>query len=121
MKGCLLHFQEVATIGLPLIVYNNPGRTVVKLDANTLQKIGEIPEVCAVKESSHDLHLVRQLKNISPLAILSGEPTTFSNLAHLLFSLSLPSTSSPSVASSNSSSKCGLASGFNSNFANLLS
>jgi len=53
--------------------------------------------------------------------ILVGAPTTFSTLAHLLFSFSFPSNSSPSVTSSNSLSIFGLSSGFSSSFASLLS
>jgi len=71
--GCILHFKEVAKVGLPLIVYHNPGRAVVRLKAETIAEIAQLPNVVAIKESSHDLELVRQIRKLSNISIFSGE------------------------------------------------
>ena len=80
-----------------------------------MQTIMPFPSKTAVR-SSKWLTTSRAIRSI-----LVGEPATFSTLDHLLFSFSLPSTSSPSVTSSNSLSIFGLSSGLSSSFASLLS
>lgn len=72
-RGVIAHFQEVAKAGLPIIAYNNPGRASVKLTAETIAEIGRVSGVVAIKDSSHDLELIRKVRQISSLPILSGE------------------------------------------------
>lgn len=72
-KGCLLHFKEIAKVGLPLILYHNPGRAVIKLTAETIAEIGNLPHVIGIKESSHDMDLIRQIRKLSKIPIFSGE------------------------------------------------
>lgn len=71
-KGCILHFQEIAKVGLPLIVYNNPARTT-KLEVETIEEIVQIPGVAAYKDSSGDLAFIRKVKKVCPLPLLSGD------------------------------------------------
>lgn len=72
-RGCILHYREVAKVGLPVIVYHNPGRTQVRLTVETLADIGAIDGVAALKESSGDREVICQLRKISSLPILSGD------------------------------------------------
>jgi 4-hydroxy-tetrahydrodipicolinate synthase len=72
-KGCILHFGEVAKVGLPVIVYHNPARAVVRLTAETIAEISQIPGIAAIKESSHDLELMRKVQSLCSIPILSGE------------------------------------------------
>jgi 4-hydroxy-tetrahydrodipicolinate synthase len=72
-RGCILHFKEVAKVGLPVILYNNPGRTGVKLTAETIAEASKIPGVVAIKEASHDLELIRNIKKLCSIPILAGE------------------------------------------------
>jgi 4-hydroxy-tetrahydrodipicolinate synthase len=72
-RGCVLHYREVAKIGLPVVVYHNPGRTQVRLSAESLAEIGAIKGISALKDSSGDKELIRELGNISSFPILSGD------------------------------------------------
>lgn len=72
-RGCVLHYREVAKVSLPIIVYHNPGRTQVRLTAETLAEIGAIEGVAALKDSSGDKELIRDLHRLSPFPILSGD------------------------------------------------
>ena len=72
-RGCLLHFKEVAKVGLPVILYNNPGRTGVKLTVETIVEASQIPGVVALKEASRDLDLIRSIRKFCSLPILAGE------------------------------------------------
>jgi len=55
-SGLLKHYRKVAEIGLPVIVYNIPGRTGQNLPADLIIEMVEtIPNVVAVKEASGNL------------------------------------------------------------------
>jgi len=80
-RGCLLHFSEMAKVGLPLIMYNNPGRTGLWLSAETVVEILKIPGVVAYKDSTGDFDLIRKVKKWSSIPILSGDDDmTFATL-----------------------------------------
>lgn len=54
-------FEEVAALGLPVMVYNNPARVGVTLSPALTAKIAELPNVVAYKESARDLYAVAEL------------------------------------------------------------
>lgn len=72
-KGCIGHFAEVAKVGLPVIIYNNPGRTVVKLLPETIAEIAQFPGIVAIKESGGSLEDVAKIRKLTSLPILSGD------------------------------------------------
>jgi 4-hydroxy-tetrahydrodipicolinate synthase len=68
------HFRAVADEGgLPIIVYNVPGRTGVNVEAATLLRLAEHPLIVAVKEASANMDQIA--------TILRDRPTGFSVLA----------------------------------------
>lgn len=69
--GCILHFSEIAKVGLPMIIYHNPPRTAIRLSAETIAEIAKIENVIAIKESSHDLELIRKIVPLLP--VFSGD------------------------------------------------
>lgn len=73
-SGMLRHYREVAdAVGLPVVVYNVPGRTGQNLGAKLILELAEIPGVSAVKEASADLDQMA--------AILGGRPSGFAVLS----------------------------------------
>jgi 4-hydroxy-tetrahydrodipicolinate synthase len=65
--GIEAHYRAVAAAapGLPIIVYNVPGRTGLNLLPKDLERLWAIPEVVAVKESSGNLAQIGEiLRNI---------------------------------------------------------
>lgn len=81
-RGCVLHFQEVAKVGLPLILYHNPCRAVVRLSAETIVQISQIPNVVGLKDAAQDIELIRKIRKMAPqFSIFSGDDDcTFSIL-----------------------------------------
>lgn len=74
--GQLAHFRAVADEGgLPVMLYNVPGRTGTKMTAETILTLAEHPQVLAVKEASGDLDLFRALIEGAPdgFVVLSGD------------------------------------------------
>lgn len=50
------HFATVGDqVGLPILVYNNPGRTNINLTARIVERLAEIDAVVALKDSTKDL------------------------------------------------------------------
>jgi 4-hydroxy-tetrahydrodipicolinate synthase len=64
----------VDAVGLPLMLYNNPSRTGVNLDAALLSELLRFERVVALKESARDLQQVaRTIREVGgELAIFSG-------------------------------------------------
>lgn len=72
-RGCIRHFAEIAKVGLPVIVYNNPGRVCVRLEAETIAECAAIPGITGYKDSTADIALIRKIRKLSSIPILSGD------------------------------------------------
>lgn len=46
--------MEVAKVGLPVMLYNNPGRTAVAIEPATVARLAEHPWIRSVKHASGD-------------------------------------------------------------------
>lgn len=69
----LHHFEQVASVGLPVMVYNNPFDTKVDLTPETVAELAKIDRVVAVKEFSGDVRRVRELRELAPeLTVVAG-------------------------------------------------
>jgi 4-hydroxy-tetrahydrodipicolinate synthase len=74
--GLVAHFRRVAEEGgLPLCLYNVPGRTGVSLTPETARRLSEIPGIVALKEASASLDQVSEICRDTPLTVLSGDDT----------------------------------------------
>ena len=80
-RGLLLHFEALANEGgLPLVLYNVPGRTVISMTAETIATLAKHPNIVAVKEASADMILDTEILASVPndFSVLSGDDfTTF--------------------------------------------
>jgi 4-hydroxy-tetrahydrodipicolinate synthase len=74
-EGCLHHFQRVARVGLPIVIYHHPGRTSLKFTATQLVELCQIPGVIGLKESSGDLDLIAEFMHTSSTPVFSGDDT----------------------------------------------
>ncbi|MDY0396414.1 4-hydroxy-tetrahydrodipicolinate synthase [Virgibacillus halophilus] len=55
-RGLFAHFSKIAqATSLPVMLYNIPGRSVVKMNADTIVELSKIPNIVSVKEASGDL------------------------------------------------------------------
>jgi 4-hydroxy-tetrahydrodipicolinate synthase len=67
------HFRTVAdATELPLMVYDIPGRTGVRVETTTLLRLAEHPRVVAVKDCAYDLLGTQKLLAGSDLAVYTG-------------------------------------------------
>lgn len=73
--GLKIHFETIAkSVGLPIILYNVPGRTSMNLKPNLVAELAKIDNIVAVKEASGDLAQVAEIARLVPkdFAIYSG-------------------------------------------------
>lgn len=74
-EGLVIHYRACAEAGLPLVVYNVPGRTGLNLTPAALARLWEIPAVAAVKESSGNLAQIGEIARTLPpgKVLLAGD------------------------------------------------
>jgi 4-hydroxy-tetrahydrodipicolinate synthase len=70
--GILAHVAAIAAVGLPVILYNIPGRSVVNLEPDLIAELGTIPNVVAVKQANPDLAECREVARTTDLALYAG-------------------------------------------------
>jgi len=74
--GIYEHFARVAdSASIPIVAYNNSGRTGITLDVRILERLARIPSIIALKECERDLAIVAaKIGAIGErIAILSGD------------------------------------------------
>ena len=77
-RGLIAHFLAAAECGLPIIIYNIPGRSVVDMTPATMGELSRHPMIVGVKDATGDLSRVpKQRITCGPDFIqLSGEDAT---------------------------------------------
>jgi 4-hydroxy-tetrahydrodipicolinate synthase len=75
-RGLLEHFTRVAdAVTLPIMAYNVPGRTGIRMEHDTLLRLAEVPNIVAVKDSTGDFQAVSKLISEAPpdFEVYSGD------------------------------------------------
>lgn len=77
--GMYAHYKKLAEEGgMPIIIYNIPGRSVVDMNIDTMARLAELPNIIGVKDATNDLQrptLLRQRVS-DDFCLLSGEDGT---------------------------------------------
>ena len=55
-REVIAHFEEVGKVGLPIMLYNNPPRTSINIDASLARDLAKIDTIVALKDSTRDLY-----------------------------------------------------------------
>jgi 4-hydroxy-tetrahydrodipicolinate synthase len=73
-SGLLAHFRTVAdAVGLPVMLYDIPPRTVVPIEVDTLCRLAEHPRIVAVKDAKGDLRAGVETMARTGLAYYCGD------------------------------------------------
>lgn len=75
-EGLIKHFTKIADEGgLPLILYNIPGRTCVQLKLDTIIRLSQHSNIHAIKEATGDINFMTQiiLSTGDDFSLLSGD------------------------------------------------
>lgn len=74
----LEHYTSVAkSTHLPVLLYNNPGRTGCKISASLVEKAAKVDNIVGIKDSSGDMTLTAEFIRRTPkgFAVLAGRDT----------------------------------------------
>ena len=73
-EGLYRHFMTVADLGLPVILYNVPGRTGREIPLGVVERLAKHPNVVAIKEAAGSVDRVSAIRDLVPnLTVLSGD------------------------------------------------
>ncbi len=75
-RGLYEHFKTIAaSITKPVMLYNVPGRTAVRMNADTVIKLSEVDNIVSVKEATGDLDAVAEIveKTDDSFSLYSGD------------------------------------------------
>ena len=78
-EGLYQHFKAVNdAIGIPILIYNIPPRSVVDMTVDTMKRLSELPNIVGVKDATGDVGRVSRQRHAmgSDFIQLSGEDMT---------------------------------------------
>ena len=73
-EGFYQHYKAIAEAsGLPICVYNIPGRTAKNIEPETIARMAECSNIVMVKEATGSLDQASQILSLTDLTVLSGD------------------------------------------------
>ena len=73
-EGLYRHFMTVADLGLPVVLYNVPGRSGREIPLDVVERLAAHPKVIAIKEAAGSVERVSAIKRRCPgFTVLSGD------------------------------------------------
>jgi 4-hydroxy-tetrahydrodipicolinate synthase len=72
-EGLFRHFSAVADLGLPVVLYNVPGRSGRDIPVETIVRLAKHPKIAAVKEAGGNVERVSAILDACAIAVLSGD------------------------------------------------
>jgi 4-hydroxy-tetrahydrodipicolinate synthase len=72
--GLVAHFRAIADVGLPVMLYNIPGRTSRLIEVDTLVRLAEHPDIVGVKDAVGSIDFTSATINRAPgFPVYSGD------------------------------------------------
>ncbi|WP_372630572.1 4-hydroxy-tetrahydrodipicolinate synthase [Cohnella sp.] len=78
--GIVEHYRRASRTGVPVIAYEIPARTGVRLSAGTMRTILDLEGVIGLKDSSGSLNLLQELSRADTKPVLCGEDSLLSDM-----------------------------------------
>jgi 4-hydroxy-tetrahydrodipicolinate synthase len=72
-EGLFRHFAVIADLGLPVVLYNVPGRAGRELPLDLVVRLAAHPGIAAIKEAAGSVERVNAIRNVCGLPVLSGD------------------------------------------------
>ena len=70
--GIAGHVAAIAEVGVPVILYNIPGRSGVNMEPDLIAELAQIPNVVGLKQANPDLEQLREVSRTPGLAVWAG-------------------------------------------------
>ncbi len=71
-EGIRRHVAAIAAVGVPVVLYNIPGRTALNMEPALIGELAAIPGVVALKQANPDLAELQAVMDTCDLAIYAG-------------------------------------------------
>ncbi len=84
-RGLVAHFKNIAaSVEVPVMLYNVPGRTVAALDVDSIVELAQVENIIGIKEATGDLAFGEKVRAAcgKEFSILSGDDATCVDLAY---------------------------------------
>lgn len=77
-EGIFQHYKALDKCGIPLFIYNVPGRSVINISDENLARISELKNVAGIKDATGDLARIASMRLLikKKFSYLSGEDVT---------------------------------------------
>ena len=72
-RGLVTHYTKAAEVGLPIILYNVPSRTGVKMSPETVAELSKVENIVAIKEACGSVDQVSAILSLCDIDVLSGD------------------------------------------------
>jgi 4-hydroxy-tetrahydrodipicolinate synthase len=72
-SGLIQHFSAVADIGIPVVLYNVPGRSAREIPLEVVAELAQHEHVVSVKEAAGSVQRVADIKALCDIEVLSGD------------------------------------------------
>ena len=72
-SGLIQHFSAVADLGVPVVLYNVPGRSACEIPLDVVTELSSHPHIVSIKEAAGSVERVTQIKKRCEIEVLSGD------------------------------------------------
>ncbi len=72
-SGLIQHFSAVADLGVPVVLYNVPGRSAREIPLEVVVELAKHPHIVSIKEAAGSVERVTQIKHGCDIEVLSGD------------------------------------------------
>lgn len=72
-SGLVQHFAAVADVGVPVILYNVPGRSGIEIPLEVVAELAKHPDIVSVKEAAGSVQRVTDIKALCDIEVMSGD------------------------------------------------
>lgn len=82
IEGIIEHFRQVAEVGIPVILYEVPSRTGIRLPVDAIRKIMDWPGIIGMKDSTSSTELMKNLSQYDTKPVLCGDDIHFHEMLY---------------------------------------
>jgi 4-hydroxy-tetrahydrodipicolinate synthase len=72
-SGLIQHFSAVADLGVPVVLYNVPGRSAREIPLEVVVELAKHPHIVSIKEAAGSVERVTRIKQLCNIEVLSGD------------------------------------------------
>ena len=72
-SGLVQHFAAVADLGVPVVLYNVPGRSACEIPLEVVAELAQHEHIVSVKEAAGSVQRVTDIKNLCDIEVMSGD------------------------------------------------